>query len=51
MRADLFSFGVVLHEMLTGMLPFKGNTADEVLESIITHQPASVTRLNPNVPG
>ncbi len=49
-RTDLFSFGVVFYEMLTGTLPFPGTTTGEMLDSIFTRQPVPVTRLNSNVP-
>lgn len=49
-RTDLFSFGVVLYEMGTGMHPFQGVTAGEILEAIFTQTPPSVARLNPKVP-
>jgi eukaryotic-like serine/threonine-protein kinase len=49
-RTDLFSFGVVLYEMVTGRLPFVGQTTGEILESIFTRQPAAPVRLNSLVP-
>jgi eukaryotic-like serine/threonine-protein kinase len=49
-RTDLFSFGVVLYEMVTGQLPFSGETTGEILESIFTKQPMDPVRLNQNVP-
>jgi serine/threonine protein kinase/Tfp pilus assembly protein PilF len=49
-RTDLFSFGVVLYEMVTGTQPFVGNSTGEVLEAIFTKQPLSPVRLNPNIP-
>lgn len=49
-RSDLFSFGVVLYEMATGTLPFKGKTMGEVLEAIFTGQPVPANELNPKVP-
>lgn len=49
-RSDLFSFGVVLYEMVTGTLPFSGHNTGEILESIFTKQPVAPVRLNQNVP-
>ncbi len=49
-RDHLFSFGVVLYEMVTGTLPFGGQTSGEMLEAIFMQQPTAPVRLNPKVP-
>ncbi|HKA22124.1 MAG TPA: protein kinase [Blastocatellia bacterium] len=45
-RSDLFSLGVLMYELLSGFLPFKGNSAASVLDAIIHHQPEPLTNVS-----
>jgi len=49
-RSDVFSFGVVMYEMLTGQVPFTGETMTDILASVISTEPQPLTSVAPHLP-
>jgi serine/threonine protein kinase len=48
-RTDIFSLGVVVYEMLTGNVPFKGNSAAAIFDEILNKKPAPIATSNPEI--
>lgn len=49
-RSDIFSVGVIFYQLLTGSLPFKGETPVELVHHLLHHEPPKIQELNPWVP-
>jgi len=49
-RADVFSLGVVLYELLTDVKPFRGSTLEEIMAAVLEHEPALANVVDPSVP-
>ncbi len=49
-RADVFSLGVVLYELLTDAKPFRGESLKQIRDAVLTHEPPLASKVDPHVP-
>jgi eukaryotic-like serine/threonine-protein kinase len=49
-RADVFSLGVVLYELLTDVKPFRGESLAQIREAVLNHEPPLASKIDPTVP-